>query len=125
MLLAPTSCTRARVAVDILERMPGNTMPRQPGNHLEVAHTADERIEAFQQRMVDFEDSGDATVLFGVRGPTGKEIAAAMDVTEIFRSCLVGPNGARDFKILVALARRRSSRKIAREHHISQPNIQT
>ena len=68
-------------------------------------HSYEEQVEIFKQRMIDVAAGEPIDVVFGFNmESTPLEIAMADAVRRVFRSCLVGRNKDRDWRILHRLA---------------------
>jgi hypothetical protein len=111
-----------KMAVDIhrREKAVGPSMGGYKALWPDYTHDTEERLAALKQRMIDLAAGDPPDVVFGLTKTTTPAELALMDaVNEVFKSCLVGKNQTRDWKLLNALAYGKPSRAVAKTLHLS------
>lgn len=86
--------------------------------------TAKDHEEILAQRKREIAAGESADVVYGVRvGASVREQEVFDSVDRVFRTCLVGKNQIRDWKILFALAQGQSMRTVGRHYKVGKSRV--
>lgn len=91
---------------------------------IEYLHELWEREEAARQRRIDEAAGDDPRVVWGITEiATPYEINTFDSVKMVFRSCLVGKNQVRDWKLMQLLAKGSDVRRASRYFHMGKSRV--